>query len=592
VNEFDPHDDDDDAGMHGVDSSAERRARAVEELVPTEIVPAEHDADEDANGDDPDSSSERAVDFLVEHTRFERLDGDHALAPEAIAFEELADRTIGDFRILRRLGQGGMAEVYLAEQVSLNRNVALKILRAEVLSGRDDILLRRFRQEAKAAAALTHQNIVQVYGVGDVEGLHFIAQEYVHGINLKQFVGREGPPDAALAIRFAKQIALALQAAADAGIVHRDVKPENVMITPKGMVKVADFGLAQLTRDENVQLTQVGMTMGTPLYMSPEQVHGHATDARSDLYSFGVTLWHVLAGEPPFRGETAMAIAIKHLNEAPPRLHDRRADLPRSLCDLVHRMMAKSPADRPPDAGAVFAELKRIGKAVADRASGLEIDRLDRPVAETTDWWEARRHRQLVRHVGLFAVACLVTSLAAAGAGWWSRPADPMRAPVVPTPVEKQKTAEAQAVVAKLDNTEQAWQAVVDYFGRETTAEARRWVALARLRLGLIALSDKRYEDAQHRFHEVSTDADVAMQNNGTAGLAMVLSQTGDHAGSQKLITEGLRERVDASQMDREMRRYLYETIRRNRQALGGEVDTKLEEMFRPVEPTELQPPL
>ena len=199
------------------------------------------------------------------------------------------DRTLGDFRILRRLGRGGMAEVYLAEQTSLKRNVALKVLRDEWVG--DETHLSRFAREAKAAAGLNHPNIVQVFAVGEEAGVHFIAQEYVQGRNLREFLTREGIPQLPAALHIIKQVAAALQAAGEAGIVHRDIKPENIMITPKLQVKVTDFGLAQLSESgERVNLTQVGITMGTPLYMSPEQVNGKKLDQRSDIYSLFVLL--------------------------------------------------------------------------------------------------------------------------------------------------------------------------------------------------------------------------------------------------------------------------------------------------------------
>src|SRR5579872_6267723 len=187
------------------------------------------------------------------------------------AADELNDRMLGDFRILRRLGRGGMAEVYLAEQVQLKRNVAVKVLRKERVT--DSSYLKRFQTEAMAAGSLSHPNIIQVLMIGEQEGIQYIAQEYVPGMNLREFLSRKGFFDLIVALRIFKQVASALQAAHNAGIVHRDIKPENIMITRKGEVKVADFGLAQLTQGgERVNLTQDGVTMGTPLYMSPEQI--------------------------------------------------------------------------------------------------------------------------------------------------------------------------------------------------------------------------------------------------------------------------------------------------------------------------------
>ena len=271
--------------------------------------------------------------------------------PTASPGDGFVDRTLGEFHLLRRLGRGGMAEVYLAEQARLKRMVAIKLLRSDLLT--DEVHLRRFEQEARAAAGLNHPNIVQVYTVGEEAGTHYIAQEYVHGINLAEYLQKHGPPEATTAVAMITQVALALEAAGNAGIVHRDIKPENILITPQGNVKVADFGLAQLTRPgEKVALTQAGMTMGTPLYMSPEQISGHDLDQRSDIYSFGVTCYHLLAGHPPFRGETSMSLAVQHVHGKPAPLTGIRPDLPPSLCYVVLRMMAKSPAERYPHAGA------------------------------------------------------------------------------------------------------------------------------------------------------------------------------------------------------------------------------------------------
>src|SRR5215471_2671346 len=206
--------------------------------------------------------------------------------PEGRPEPDLSGRRVGDYQLLRRLGRGGMAEVYLAEQLSLRRQVALKVLRKS-LAG-DSAYIRRFQHEAQAAAKLVHANIVQIYEVGCVEGTYYISQEYVPGQNLKQLLARLGHGvDAVQAVNIIRQVASALHKAAEQKIIHRDVKPENIMITPGGEVKVADFGLARVIRDgEALNLTQVGITMGTPLYMSPEQVEGRpVVDTRSDLYS-------------------------------------------------------------------------------------------------------------------------------------------------------------------------------------------------------------------------------------------------------------------------------------------------------------------
>jgi serine/threonine-protein kinase len=272
---------------------------------------------------------------------------------------ELTGETLGDYVILRSLGSGGMAHVYLAEQVSLKRKVALKVMKNEYAG--DATYVARFIREAQSAAALVQANIVQIYEVGQQDDKHFISQEYIAGKNLKQYLNRHGAVEAVMAVNILRQVGLALQKAAEHGVIHRDIKPENIMLCPNGEVKVTDFGLARVaTNSGNLELTQIGIAMGTPLYMSPEQIEGREVDHRSDLYSLGVTAFNMLAGRPPFEGETALAVALQHVNNPPPELTQLRPDLPIELCDLVLRLMAKSPADRPATARDFLRELRKI----------------------------------------------------------------------------------------------------------------------------------------------------------------------------------------------------------------------------------------
>ena len=211
--------------------------------------------------------------------------------------------TLGDFQIEKLLGRGGMGEVYLATQLSLNRPIALKVLRPDLVS--NQTYLSRFRTEATAVAKLNHANIVHVYTVGCIDQIHFIAMEYVQGTNLRDYILKKGALDLPLGLSIMRQTAAAIGAAGEVGLIHRDVKPENILVTKKGKVKVADFGLCRDQESGNAHVTQSGITMGTPLYISPEQAQGHAIDHRSDLYSMGVSFYHMLAGVPPFRADTA-----------------------------------------------------------------------------------------------------------------------------------------------------------------------------------------------------------------------------------------------------------------------------------------------
>src|SRR5262245_7121114 len=200
---------------------------------------------------------------------------------------DLTGRLLGDFQVLRRIGSGGMGSVYLAEQLSLKRHVALKVLRRDLAA--DRVALERFRREAETVARIHHANIVQVLAVGEHDGSPYIALEYVEGRNLRDHVARKGSPELLQALSIMRQAAAALQRASEHGVVHRDIKPENILLTRKGEVKVTDFGLLFPLSGEQLRLTQSGVTMGTPLYMSPEQVQGQPADPRSDIYSLGVT---------------------------------------------------------------------------------------------------------------------------------------------------------------------------------------------------------------------------------------------------------------------------------------------------------------
>lgn len=256
---------------------------------------------------------------------------------------DLTNQTIAGYSILHRLGVGGMSEVYLAFQHSLHRHVALKVLRADFVGS--DEHEQRFLQEARAAASLIHPNIVQVYDVGKFESIHYIAQEYVPGSNLNAFIQRRGALPLEESVSILWQAAAALQKAASIGLVHRDIKPDNLLLTPDGEVKVADFGLAR-ARGQNQNLTAVGVTLGTPMYMSPEQIQGLSVDSRSDLYSLGATAYHMLAGRPPFAGETALALAMQHIQAEAVPLEQLRPDLPVALLEIVHRLLKKTPEER------------------------------------------------------------------------------------------------------------------------------------------------------------------------------------------------------------------------------------------------------
>lgn len=256
-------------------------------------------------------------------------------------------QTHGDFEVSRLLGQGGMGRVYLARQVSLDRLVALKVVRSDAKSREE--LGRRLKSEALTGARLNHPNIVQVHAICELENSATLVMEYVEGRTLKDLVDRRGPLDAGDCACFLRQVGAALAHAHEAGYIHRDIKPENILVTRQGVAKVVDFGLARLLdrRDPALGLTQDGSALGTPMYMSPEQVEGRRLDSRSDLYSLGVTAYFMLAGHPPFQGTSALEVAVKQVRAEPDPLAVERPDIPMELCDLIHRLLRKSPSERP-----------------------------------------------------------------------------------------------------------------------------------------------------------------------------------------------------------------------------------------------------
>jgi eukaryotic-like serine/threonine-protein kinase len=414
-------------------------------------------------------------------------------APEGSSLTDTEPRRLGEFRLLRRLGSGGMAEVWLAEQTSLHRHVALKLLRRELM--KDATYVRRFEAEAKAAAGLNHPNIVQVYTVGEYDGQHFIAQEYVQGQTLKTLLTRKGPLGAQVALHIMRQVSAALIVAAERGIVHRDIKPENIMLTRKGDVKVADFGLAQISTGEQLHLTQEGVTMGTPLYMSPEQVKGKKLDQRSDIYSFGVTCYHMLTGQPPFRGESAVAVAVQHVHDEPEPLRETRPDLPQAVIDLIHRMMAKDPAARHPDAKALQNDIRRLLRAYKESGTAQE-----EALAELASSGPSTRSSGNARQIAVAVAACALLMAAGAGIGWLQRTPSLLAVESrPPTDVPKAGSAREQYIRAQFSGgLEEEWKAVREYWNDPAKPADQSWRIRATEQLALLYLKmPDRRKDAE-----------------------------------------------------------------------------------------------
>jgi len=298
----------------------------------------------------------------------------------------------GRYRILRRLGSGGMANVYLAEDEELGRRVAIKILNDRHAS--DDSFVERFRREAKNAAGLSHPNIVSIYDRGEAEGTYYIAMEYLEGRSLKDRIVAEGPLPIPAAIEATRQILRALGFAHRGGIVHRDVKPHNVLLaqdSAERRYKVTDFGISRTSAS---QMTEAGSIVGTAQYLSPEQARGAPVDQRSDIYSVGIVLYELLTGQLPFTGETPLEIAMKHLSEIPKPPSSLRPEISPDLDMVVLRALAKDPDERFDSAEDMDAELARVasGSAVtAETADAATAVLAGEGIAESAPTMISRR---------------------------------------------------------------------------------------------------------------------------------------------------------------------------------------------------------
>lgn len=327
------------------------------------------------------------------------------------------------YQIVRLIGEGGMALVYLAVDQRTGRDVAVKVLKSEL--AQDEEFVRRFDTEAKAASSLSHPNIVKVLGVGEEAGMRYMIQEYVEGTTLKELIDHYGRLDWRVAVPIGIQVAMALENAHAAGIVHRDIKPHNIMVTPDRRALVTDFGIARASTSSTITLTS-GNAMGSVHYFSPEQARGGMVGTKADIYSLGIVFYEMLTGDVPFDGDTPVAVAIKHLQEQPEYPRDLAPEIPEGLADIVMKCIRKSPAERYESARDLIDELDqfmlnpdgsygKIDMAAAMRAETQQMD----PLGEGTNYDKVReiqatirsRSRGRKREMGIVLTAVTVCAL-------------------------------------------------------------------------------------------------------------------------------------------------------------------------------------
>jgi len=494
---------------------------------------------------------------------------------------------VGEYQVEFLLGTGGMADVYYAMDLQLDRPVALKILRPKLAA--DETYLQRFQQEAKAAAALVHPNIVQIYSVGQEGNLRYIAQEFVPGTNLRHYLNLEsaqGQLDRQLPISETLSILLqtlaALSKSASLGIVHRDIKPENIMLTREGDVKVADFGLARLPFTENPRLTDAGITLGTPMYMSPEQIQGEPIDIRSDLYSLGVTLFHILYGQPPFRGDTPLALAMQHVQGRLPDMNGLREFVPKSLVHLVRRLLSKSPDERfesPSRVVDFLHEHRRddLREFWPERTVPLpDVARASVGPNQATQKLQALLHsRPLVsrRSKVLRAVALIgwLATVFLAGLAVTHRALTPVESLLklkneVFKGIPRQSDAKSQYEWALLDRSSSRiakWEAVENYFPPNANSLNRMYVGLARLQLARTYQEAGELDQAAQELRSIVNDAQMQPLVQAYAWLqrASIGHSRGSKEEIQQAVDEALRlremlgkNRSDIEQLDQAIR--------------------------------------
>jgi serine/threonine protein kinase len=323
----------------------------------------------------------------------------------------VGEKIAGRYEVEELVGHGGMSSVYKARDTLLERHVALKILHEQYNS--DDDFVERFKREARSVAQLQHPNIVTVIDRGEEEGRQFIVFEYIDGENLKERVVRKGRLEVREALEVALEVARGLAFAHQSGIVHRDVKPQNVLLNGDGHAKVTDFGIARTVEVDG--MTQTGTVLGTSNYIAPEQATGQRVDAHSDVYALGVVLYELLAGDVPFPGESFVAVAMKHVHEPPPNLLDVRRDAPPRVAAAIDRTLAKDPEERFPTMDAFAEELETCLAELEHGGDGERTMVIPARQRRPTPQRRTSRWPLAVAGLALLAIAAIVIGLIATG---------------------------------------------------------------------------------------------------------------------------------------------------------------------------------
>ena len=322
----------------------------------------------------------------------------------------------GRYEIIAKLGSGGMSHVYQARDTILNRIVTVKVLRSDLAEDKD--FVRRFQVEAQAVASLSHPNIVSIYDVGQENGLPYLVMEYVEGLTLKGIIQKEGPLSPAETVNLGVQVCAALAHAHEKGIIHRDIKSHNILVTPGGRVKVTDFGLARVLSVPSATLTRSGTVMGSVHYLSPEQARGEETGPKSDLYSLGVVLYETVSGHLPFQGDNPVTVALKHVQGPPPALCQDNPAIPQRLEEIIFKALAKDPSQRFQSAREMQQALSE-GTLLAEDSAGAD---------ELTRELHLPGRRRRLRPVALVSLIVFLLLLAAGGGyvffKWYSQGVD------------------------------------------------------------------------------------------------------------------------------------------------------------------------